>query len=203
MPALESMTVAELLSTIGSKTPAPGGGAVAALTGALAAATAQMVVSFSVGKKSLAAHDEELRRADETLTQTRALFLELAEEDAVAFEALGPLLRLPKEDPRRVAEFPDALDRALQPPRATLAAATNLLRLVDRLTAISNRQLRSDLAIAAVLAEAAAQASDWNVRINLPLVEAEPKRTAYEREARDALRDAKELRERIEAACAV
>ena len=42
---------------------APGGGSVAALAGALAAAMGEMVLNYSIGKKDLAAHEPVLREA--------------------------------------------------------------------------------------------------------------------------------------------
>ena len=49
-------TFTELLDTIASKTPAPGGGYVAAAVGALGAALAGMVLAYSADKQSLATH---------------------------------------------------------------------------------------------------------------------------------------------------
>ena len=60
MTSLSSLRFAELLDQIGAKTPAPGGGAVACASGALAASLAHMVVAYSLGKKWLAAHQDAL-----------------------------------------------------------------------------------------------------------------------------------------------
>src|ERR1044071_2665053 len=101
MTTLAATPFAELLSRIAAKTPPPGGGAVACATGALAAALAGMVVSYSLGKKSLAAHQDELERAAHALENARAVFLELAEEDAGAYGLVNELMKLPETDPRR------------------------------------------------------------------------------------------------------
>ena len=53
-----------------------------------------------------------------------------------------------------------------QIPMAVVAASVDLLRLFDTLATRTNRYLRSDLAIAAVLADATARSSRWNVLIN-------------------------------------
>ena len=55
---LDRLTVRELLSSVGSRSPTPGGGAAAAITAALAAAVGEMVVNLSRGKPALAAHDD-------------------------------------------------------------------------------------------------------------------------------------------------
>lgn len=201
MSTLGSLSVGEFLEQLGGKVPAPGGGAAAAVTGATAAATAQMVVSYSLGKKSLAAHEGELREADRSLRNAREMFLALADEDAAAYEGLNALFKLPADAPERRERMAEAVGRALQPPRATLAACANLLRLLERLAAITNRQLRSDLAIAAVLADGAAHASGWNVRINLPLVEDAAERIRLSEETGAALAEISQRRVRVEGAC--
>jgi len=159
---LPSLTLGGLLAAIAAKTPAPGGGAVASITGALA----QMVLSYSLGKKSLAPHEAELAQAMHVLGNARGLLLGLADEDAAAYGAVNELGRLPETDPRRIAEYPLAVEASVQVPLATAAACVDLLRLFARLAGITNRQLRSDLAIAAILCDAAVRASRWNVLVN-------------------------------------
>ncbi|RMH26680.1 MAG: hypothetical protein D6693_06740 [Planctomycetota bacterium] len=157
-----------VLDAIAAKTPTPGGGATAALAGALAAAQAEMVVAYSLGKKDLAEHQEALADARGRLGRSRALFLELAEEDAAAYGLVSELLRLDARDPRRAAELPAAVGAATRVPLACVANATALARLCLTLAPITNPHLASDLAIAALLAEACARAGAENVRVNLP-----------------------------------
>lgn len=167
-----------LLESIAAKTPTPGGGAVASAVGALGSALAGMVVSYSVGKKSLAAHEPALQRAARQLAIARSLLLRLADEDAQAYGAVNELSRLPESDARRASELPAALRAAVDVPLATIAACVDLLRLMESLAAITNRQLRSDLAIAAVLTEAAARSSRWNVTVNAGFLPSDADRSA-------------------------
>lgn len=168
MEPLSSLTLADLLDRLASKIPAPGGGAAAGLVGAHAAALARMVVSYSLGRKSLAAHQEELASLGAQLDKGRGVMLALADEDAEAYEALSGLWPLPADDPRRQREFQGVVRRAIMVPRAVVAAAADLLRACERLLPISNPNLRSDLIAAAVLAEAAGIAAGLNVRVNAP-----------------------------------
>lgn len=192
-----------LLQSLAAKTPTPGGGATACIAGALAAAQAEMVVAYSLGKKNLAEHQPRLEAALAALARARAVLLELAEEDAGAYAEMNELGKLPEADPRRMKGYPGAVERCVQVPAAALAACSNVLRLLDELTGITNRHLRSDLAISAVLAEAAARACDWNVRINLTAagpVEWAPRVVA---ETRQELASAAERAARVQQACAV
>lgn len=167
-------TFEEYLASIAAKTPTPGGGAVASAVGALSAALAGMVVSYSVGKKALAEHEPWLSDVLKRLERARALMLTLAKEDEAAYGLVNALMKLPAGDARREAEMPAAVRAAVQVPTAVIAASVDLLRLYRELAPRSNAMLRSDLGIAAELALATAKSSVWNVRINagsLPLAE--------------------------------
>lgn len=155
-----------LLGSVAAKTPAPGGGAVASAVGALSAALAGMVVAYSVGKKNLAEHQHLLDETTHRLERARELMLGLAAEDMAAYTVLNELGKLPETDARRAAEYLPALRTAVQIPMAVVAASVDLLRLFDTLATRTNRYLRSDLGIAAVLADATARSSRWNVLIN-------------------------------------
>lgn len=164
------MPFGAMLEAIAAKTPTPGGGAVACATGALAAATAGMVVSYSVGKKDLAPHRAELEAAAAYLGRARLLFLRLAAEDAEAYGLMNAIQKLPDADPRKAAEMPGAVRASVAAPMACVAACADVLRLCEKLRPISNRYLLSDLQVAAILAESAAQCGACNVRINLPML---------------------------------
>jgi formiminotetrahydrofolate cyclodeaminase len=198
--SLHSMTVGEILESIAAKTPAPGGGAVAGLTGATAAALAQMVVSYSFTKK-LAPHHDELRGIDKQLTDSRALCLQLAEEDAAAYERVSTLQKLPEDHPQRLAELDDAVQAATRFPLSAMAASVDLLRLLERMPTITSQYLRSDLAIAVILAHAATRAADWNVRVNLPSIEDRDLASRIRADADRLLTTAADLAERVERTC--
>jgi formiminotetrahydrofolate cyclodeaminase len=203
--APETLAFSDLLDAVAAKSPAPGGGFVASAVGALAAALGQMVLAYSLGRKSLAEHESHNAEVDRRLLQTRLLLLQLAKEDAAAYEIVNELQRLPEDDARRAKELPGAAMAATQIPLAVAAACTDLLRLCESLTGTTNPWLRSDLAIAAVLAEAGARACRWNVAINLSLLDdcgvAEPVRERLLPDLDKSLIDARQRLVRIEDAC--
>ncbi|MFO0859531.1 MAG: cyclodeaminase/cyclohydrolase family protein [Phycisphaerales bacterium] len=196
------MRFADFLAAVAAKSPAPGGGAVASATGALSTALAQMVVNYSIGKKDLAEQQEELRAALAKLERVRTMFLALADEDAEAYAALNALQKLPPADQKRVAELPRVQSLAVQVPQSVSAAAIDLLRLYEQLARITNRYLRTDLGIAADLAEATVRAALWNVRINAEGLPPSAKAT-IEQDAARAESEASMRRDRVRAACAV
>ena len=198
---LASQTVSGFLEQLSAKVPTPGGGAAAAITGATAAATAAMVVSYSLDKKSLAEYQDINENAMAQLTRDRNSFLSLADQDAIGYGQLNALWKLDKDDPIRVAQWDDAVAGAMAPPRAMLALSIEFLRLCQRLIKATNPQLKSDLGVAAVLGQAAARSAAWNIRINIPLLP-----ESEQQDARDATRllveQADALCKTIEEGCA-
>ncbi|MFG0326189.1 MAG: cyclodeaminase/cyclohydrolase family protein [Phycisphaerales bacterium JB037] len=201
MDPMHQTPLAHLLDAIAAKTPAPGGGAVASITGTLAAALAQMVLSYSIGRKSLAEHDAELRQAASRLERARHLLLQLAEEDAAAYEQFNALQQAVKTNPELARKLPAAAARAIAVPRAVLATAADLSRLLLELPARTNKHLASDLAIAAILCDATARAAAWNVRINLPTLPDAADRDAVTRECAALLAEIADRVHDIERAC--
>lgn len=194
-------TIQAFLAELASKSPAPGGGAAAPVCAAVASALANMVVAYSVGRKSLAEHQATHEAARDELFAAAKRFLALAERDATAYARLNELQRLDKADPRR-ADLPEALRQAVDAPLGVIRLCVEVLELGERLAPVSNPWLLSDMGIAAVLLEACARASRWNVEVNAKAMidEGLPGSDAV-READDLLARAAALLPRVERAC--
>lgn len=202
MSSIATLRFSELLNQVAAKTPSPGGGAVACAAGAIAASLAHMVVAYSLGKKNLALHQPALEAASASLRKVEAILIELGDEDAQAYSLVNELMKLPEGDARRASEFAGAVQAAIQIPMAAIAACDDLLRLCESLAPITNIHLHSDLAIAAVLAESAARASRWNVRVNASMLTDAAARARVLADADRSLSDAARRRESVERACA-
>ena len=170
MELLGSLTVTDMLDRLGSKEPVPGGGAAAGVAGALSAALASMVVAYSLGRKSLAPHQDALAGTDRLLRDARGKFLELADRDAKAYAALSGLWGLAESDPKHQAEWGGAIELAIEVPTKIMEAGLELLACYEALVPICNQNLTSDLAGAAALAEACVKAAGQNVRVNAGLL---------------------------------
>jgi len=169
-------TIRDFLDAAAAKQPAPGGGSVTALAGALAASMGEMVVNYSIGKKSLAPFAGELAAANKELTRARSILLELMAEDQTAFETLSALKKLPESSPERWEQFPVAALACIRVPEAMAATALAVLDLCDRLTDKVNHYLLSDLAVCAELSMATVRCGSYNVRVNLTEVAASDRR---------------------------
>jgi formiminotetrahydrofolate cyclodeaminase len=165
--SLPDSTLTQLLEALGEKTPIPGGGTLASTTLALSASLARMVLAYSIDKKSLAEFQAGNENALQQLRACERTALDLADADATAYSHLNELMKLPADDEKRLAEWEQALEGAMNPPQETIDACEAMLALLASLVKTTNRLLASDLAIAAVLAGAAARAAAWNVKANL------------------------------------
>jgi formiminotetrahydrofolate cyclodeaminase len=128
------------------------------------------------------------------------MLLELADEDAAAYGLVNELSRLPEGDPRR-RELPSAQEASVRVPMAMSAVGVETLRLLLELCGKSNHQLRSDLAIAAVLAEACTRGGQWNVLVNAPFLADARQRDAAMHESRALTERAVALARDVERAC--
>lgn len=194
--SLGGMRVEDYLSRLADKVPAPGGGAVAAMTGATAASLTAMVVRYSLGRKALAEHEAFLNEACDRLDRASHVLVSLGDADAEAYAGLNAAMKLDRADPQRARRVMEGAREAVLPPRATMAASMDLLRLMEDLATRTNRNLWSDLAIGAMLAASACHAGSLNVRANLPLLD-EAERGVLEAECERSETEATERRTRI------
>lgn len=198
-PTLASMTIAQFLHALAAKSPAPGGGAVAGLAGAIAADQARMVIAYTLGRAAFAAHEAGLREMDAQLSSARDALLRLADEDAAAYGRYAALKALAEGDPAR-AGLAAAADEAAGVPRRTLEAALGVMRAVASLPGRTNRHLASDLVVAAAMAEAAAASAAANVAVNLSLL-SEGAREPARAHAAMLAAESTRLRAEVGAAC--
>lgn len=163
-------TVADFLTAAAAKQPTPGGGAVTALAGALAASMGEMVLQYSVAKKDLAAHAALNGEVLAGLTRARGVLLELMAEDQAVFEAFTAAKKAGGETAGDMATFVDA---CISVPQAIGATSLAVLDLANRVAGTSNKYLASDLAVCGELAMASVRSAVHNVRANLGDVSAD------------------------------
>lgn len=194
-------TVSDLLDAVAARRPTPGGGAIAAVTVAMAASLGEMVLRYRIGRPDSAAHDALHREVLESLGGLRSRALALADTDATAFEHLSALWKLPADDQRRQAEWADAVAGAIDAPQRVMAAGLTVLELLDRVSPTVGTGLRSDLAIAALLARSGAEAAAWNVRVNLPQLGNDARACVLQQDTARTMARAQALRDAIERTC--
>lgn len=141
-------SIKKYLDDLAAKLPAPGGGSAAALTAALGASLISMVVNFTLGKPKYAQYENELKAILENSEKLRNEFLNLVDADVVAYQSKN---------------IRDALDIPFMVCRLCFEG----IKLCPALIEKGNVNLISDVAVAAVLLEAAFACAYFNVEINL------------------------------------
>jgi len=133
---LNELRVGEFLAALGERTPAPASGAATALTGALAAALAELAARF-------AGDEETVVRAKAAVTR----LVELADEDAAAYTAFMA---------ERTAETRAAI---VAVPEEIAARADEVAELAAAVRARLTSSVAGDAEVAGELARAAARAA--------------------------------------------
>jgi formiminotetrahydrofolate cyclodeaminase len=165
------LQIDEFLTRLASSAPEPGGGAAAALVGATGAALVSMVANLTIGKEKYAAVQADMERALARADTLREELTAAIDRDAEAFRRVMETYRLPREtDEQKAARrqtIQAALWEAAQVPAGVVRLCEEVAALSRLVTQQGNAQVVSDGAIAALLADAAAQSAVLNVKINL------------------------------------
>ena len=178
---LTDLPVHEFLERLGSSDPVPGGGSAAALAAAMGAALVAMVAELTIGRPAYAEHEETIRKLRFDALDRRNELLQLAQQDADAYDVVVRARHLPKDSEADKAARSEALQAAMveaaRIPLRAAVVASEVLDLAERIAPIGNRNAASDAGVAAQLAAAGLRGALLNVRINLPyLAEDEPMR---------------------------
>ena len=167
---LHDQTITQFLDSLADRTPAPGGGATAALHVAQGAALVAMVARYSDGPR-YDAHRERITHGVTAADALRQRSLALAADDEAAFSAVAAAYALPRATPEeqqaRRAAIGAALAGAAEPPIAVVGAARDVVELAADLVPVANRNLVADLAAAAEAARAGATTARVNIEVNL------------------------------------
>ncbi len=169
--SLSELSLKAFVDELGSDSPAPGGGSVAALVASLSAALTSMVGNLTVGRKGSEAH---FAAADVLANSAQALktrMLRAIDEDTEAFDRFMEASRLPKSTPAEIEHRTRVLDaatrQAIQVPLGVVTQCVSAAKLAQDMLPIGNPNAASDAATAGSCALAAAEGALYNVLTNL------------------------------------
>jgi len=169
---LASMSVGAFVDEVSRDTPAPGGGSIAALAGALGAALASMVSNLSIGKGEFDERYDELCELAEQAQSAKDELVRAIDADTAAFNEVIAAMRMAKDTPEQVAARHKAIQAgyrsATQVPLRTAHLCQDVLKLCRAAANIGNRAVMSDAGVGALMAWAGVRGAIHNVRINLP-----------------------------------
>ncbi len=189
LAALDEGAPIGFLDAVAANSAAPGGGAVAALAGALSAALVAMVGRLTVGKRRYADVQDEATEAVARAEKLRAALTTAMDEDSAAFKAVMAAYKLPKsteeEQVTRNAAIQEAMTHAAEVPLATARAALEALELALLVASKGNVNAASDAATAAWMAMASIQSAALNVRVNAASIQDAARKEAWLAELED------------------
>src|SRR5438034_7383738 len=169
--SLVKMNVLEFCNETLSDSPAPGGGSVAALMGALGASLGGMVANLSAGKRGW---DDKLEYFSHWAVKAQQLkdeLLSLVDEDTAAFNEVMEAFALPRgseeEKSARAAAIETATKHAAEIPLKVLETSFNSYELLFEMAEKGNPASISDVGVGALATRACVEGAALNVRINL------------------------------------
>ena len=167
----------DILRSVASSEPTPGGGSVAALSLAHAHSLSLMVARLTLAKEKWAEGHDAAKASIELSEPALEEAILLAISDSEAFESVMSAYRLPKETEdekiQRSEEIRNATIGAALAPLNTASSAQKLLSNLEKQSASCNPNALTDLASASEMALSAAKIASLNVRINLEYIEGE------------------------------
>src|SRR5438132_8024825 len=169
--SLVKMDVRDFCNETLSDSPAPGGGSVAALMGALGASLGGMVANLSAGKRGW---DDKLQFFSDWAVKAQKLkdeLLHLVDEDTNAFNKVMDAFGLPKgsdeEKKARAAAIESATKYAAEIPLKVMETATKSYELLTEMAERGNPVSVSDVGVGICATRACIDGAALNVRINL------------------------------------
>jgi glutamate formiminotransferase/formiminotetrahydrofolate cyclodeaminase len=191
--SLLKMNLREFCNETLSDSPAPGGGSVAALMGALGASLGGMVANLSAGKRGW---DDKLQYFSDWAVKAQKLkdeLLALVDEDTAAFNKVMDAFGLPKgsdeEKKTRASAIESATKYAAEIPLKVMETASKSYELLAEMAEKGNPASVSDVGVGGLATRACIDGAALNVRINLGQLKDEKFKTALQEKLRNVQAD--------------
>lgn len=169
--SLVKMDLRQFCNETLSDTPAPGGGSVAALMGALGVSLGGMVANLAAGKRGW---DDKLQYFSDWAVKAQQLkdeLLFLVDEDTAAFNKVMAAFGLPKgsaeEKAARAAAIQTANRYAAEIPLRVMETAQKSYQLLGEMAEKGNPASISDVGVGLLAVRSCIEGAGMNVRINL------------------------------------
>jgi glutamate formiminotransferase/formiminotetrahydrofolate cyclodeaminase len=170
--SLSGLSLRAFADELSTDSPAPGGGSVSALCGALSAALSSMVANLTVGKKGYEKTQKELKALAVRAQKLKDELLRAVELDSAAFAKVMDAFKLPKGTEEQKAEREKTVEAATKEatliPFQVLESSIALMKMAKKVALKGNKNSLSDAGVAGLAAQSAGEGAYYNVRINLP-----------------------------------
>ncbi len=161
----------DFVDEVSRDSPAPGGGSVAALSGALGAALGTMVANLSTSKAGFEKYKEKLANISSKGQKTKDQLVKAIDDDTSAFDEVIKAMRMPKDTEEekilRNEKMQKGYKIATLVPLETVEYCKDALYICKEISEIMDESMSSDVGSGALMANAGAISAAYNVRINL------------------------------------
>jgi len=192
---LMSMSVLDFVTEVSRDTPAPGGGSIAALAGALGASLASMVANLTKVKDE--EHCNHLRHAAETAHRVKDALSLAVDEDTNAFNAYMDARRLPQttaaEKAARETAMLEGLKIAVNVPFQTAVHSFEAMKAAAIVVEHGNPASITDGLVGVQMGFAGVRGGIWNVLINLKDISDSTYNSEMKKKCEKLLTDAQKL----------
>lgn len=169
MRSYSNYSVRDLLDAFSSTAPAPGGGAAAALTGAVGVSLLLMAAGIRASRPTESADSSTLADATDGLRSLRPTIELLIDRDAEAYTSVIMALRMPAGE-RRQQALALAMRDATDVPLEIMRACRRALRHAPIVAAHCIRNTHGDVAVAIELLRAAVRSTGLTIDANLTMM---------------------------------
>ena len=171
---LAALSCRDFVDEVSRDSPAPGGGSVSALAGALAAGLCSMVANLAINREGFEQSSPEL---DELASAAQDLAYQLGraiDTDTDSFNEVLTAMRLPKktaeQKARREAAIQDGYKAASRVPLKTAELCLTAAHIAGRVARLGKAASVTDAGVAGLMGCAGVEGAVYNVRINLPSI---------------------------------
>ena len=168
---IKDMTIQTFLDELAGKASTPGGGAAAAISGAMGAALISMVANFTIGKKGYEEVEGESKDILDKAEKLRAELTEAINDDVRVFNRVMASYGMPKETDEekaaRSAEIQAALKEATDVPLECAKLCREVVNLSQPIADKGNNNVISDAGVAVLAGYAGLRSAALNVYINI------------------------------------
>ncbi|MCX5776435.1 MAG: cyclodeaminase/cyclohydrolase family protein [Candidatus Firestonebacteria bacterium] len=190
---------------LSAKLAAPGGGAAAALVGAVAASLNCMVGNFTAGNEKYVSVSEEVKELLELSGKHRKELLVLLDADVEAYGNYSKASKLSKntveEKLLRAKAMEAAIKTAAEVPFNIMRLCDKVLKVCEVLVFKGNKNLITDVGVSVCFAKAAQKSAYLNVLINILCLKDEAFKSKMKKESDSLLTEAERIEKLVEKEC--
>lgn len=199
---LMSLQTRDFVDEISRESPAPGGGSVAALCGAIGAALSCMVSNLTISKEGYEEVWTELDELARRAQEIKDRLIRSVDTDTEAFNSVIAAQRLPKGTPQEKKARAQAIQAGYQAaskvPLQTARLCFESIQIAAQVARKGNKASVSDAGVAALVGCAGVEGAVYNVRINLPAIKDQQFCADMERDLDQLVSDARALRDDVD-----